>query len=113
AQIDRESAQVRAEGRARLKPFWCLGFEWLVAAGTPTTQQGDARDIRLDLRNLDPVVGVNRLLFDTRDVSVAMLAMRCRDIATMRWVWMQFPGRPGVRLALGFRLPFLVGFLPA
>ena len=107
AQIDRKGPQVWAERRTGFKHGRRRGLEWLVAARACAAQQCDADHLRSDLRNLDPFVSVNRCLFDTRDLGLAMLAERSRNIVASGGVRMQLPMRPGVRLALGLALlPF-------
>ena len=70
------------------------------------------RHVRHDLRDLDPVIGVDRRLRDCAHVGATMLAAIRQDIAPPRRVRMQRPVRAGMGLGLRLRLAFAIGLVP-
>jgi len=64
--------------------------------------QRHPRDVRLDLRNLDVVVGVERRLRDARHVGPAMSTLIDQNIAPARRIRMQRTMRPRMRCAWAF-----------
>ena len=99
AQIDDECAQVRPEGRAWLQPLRRRRLEPFRTAWAGPAKQRHARDIGLDLRDLDVIVGLAGDLRRAGDVSAAMLASGRHHIAPGCGIWMQRPMRASVRLA--------------
>jgi len=107
AHMDRKRPQVRPKGRAGLQTLRRIGFERFAAARACTAKQGDARDVRLDGRNFDPVVGLHGLLRSHRDIGMAMLALEGGDIEAAGGIWMQRPMRARMGLLLGLWLVLL------
>lgn len=102
AQIDRESPQVRPERRARRHVGRRLRPEGRAAARAQPAMQRHPRDLRLDLWNLDMVIGVERRLRDARHVAPAMPASIDQNIAAARRIRMQRTMRAGMRCAGAF-----------
>ena len=102
AQIDHESPQVRPERRARRHVGRRVRPQSLAAARAQPAMQRHPRDVRLDLRNLDVVVGVERRLRDARHVGPAMATLIDQNIAPARRIRMQRTMRPRMRNAGAF-----------
>ena len=100
AQIEHEGAQVRPKGRT-----------WRTRAGgrclepAPTTRAGPAIErhpcyVRCDLRDFDPIVGVERNLGHSRHIRLALWTAMRPDVLAPRRIWMQRTIRAWMRLAL-------------
>src|SRR6201994_449336 len=104
AQIQDERTQVGAERRTRLQSDRWRRLKPGTATRADTAMQRHPRYIGRDLRDLDPVVGLDRDLGHAGHIGMAMGATICQHLAPARRVGVQRPVRPGMRLALRLRL---------
>ena len=105
AQIDRQSAKVRPERRARLQSLGRLGLEAPGATRADPAIQRDLGHVGFDPGDFDAVVGLARALRDLGHIRAAPSAATREDRMTPRRMRMKRAMRPGVRfrLRLGFR----------
>ena len=71
-----------------------------------------ARYVRHDLRDLNPVIGVNRRLDDRAYIGATMLAAIGQDVAPLRRVRMQGSVGSGMGRGLRLRLALAAGLVP-
>ncbi len=93
AQVDHEGADVGPEGRARLQAGRWLRLEPPGAARARAAVQRHARHVRLDLRDLDPIIGFAGALLRPGHVGPAGLARYRQHVVVA--------GRVGVKQAMG------------
>ena len=111
-QVQHESPQVWAERRTRRQPSRRRRPEPLPTTRAEAAMQRYARYLRHDLRDLDPVIGMNRRLQDRTHIGPTMLAAIGQDVAPPRRVRMEGPVRAGMGLGLRLRLALAIGLVP-